>query len=960
MFASSVRLVSTALLLALAVPGAALSQTGDGRFVFPQAAVGPVPPLGRYVIDLRIANPAEDEWLGTLRLLRQSDLQPMQNLTLDGAPLADPGDVPLELDAGEARVFRIGSLAASVQVGVLVLETEGAPRRQPIVPSFTYRLSRPDGRVVDLISVPASEASRTLRAVVSRSQLESFEFGLALVRSADLSGDPAPAGEGGASDLELTLSYLDSGGTRQVREAELDFVAGQTGLQVARLLREFFNDTFEAGLLEVRSNVGPIHALLIGFGNTPDFEDIQNGVVPLFPFRLNTPPLVDAGPSRLVNLSPDGSVTVDVQGEASDPDDDPLSVTWRAVSAPAGALVAFADRNRAATAVTFDRVGSYLLRLTGNDGTDESFSEVTVRVDANRRPTVEAGPDLVLFLTASGEVQVTLGATASDPDGHDLAANWIVLARPAAGTIVFNERQRLDPTVTLLRAGTYQLRLFASDGELDDADELTITVNPNRPPVVSAGPDVNTALDAMGRAVVALTGSVSDDEPGLTILWSRVSGPATVTFANAASPETTATFTATGAYRLRLTAGDGQFEVNDEVVVTVQGQNQAPTVDAGPDQTVGVGPDGTATVQLMGTAGDDGLPAGSVLLVQWSQFRGPSGVTFTDRNRAETSARLPGLGVYTLRLTASDGALISTDRVTITVVAGNQPPAVNAGADRTASLTAAGNVTLQLEGSVTDDGLPSPPSLTAQWTRVSGPAPVTFANAGLPTTTATFTAAGTYVLRLSASDGERTASDDVTVTVAPGNQAPSVNAGADQVVTLRAVGSVTLGLSGTATDDGLPAPPSLTVQWILGIGPAPVTFSAPNSLDTSVTFTVSGTYVIRLRVTDGELTSTDEVVVTVQPNQAPIVDAGGDQTVNLGMSGSVTVILDGRATDTEGDVLTVQWSVVEAPAGATVTFANANARSTTATITAVGVYRLRLTASDGALTASDDAIITVN
>ena len=42
-----------------------------------------------------------------------------------------------------------------------------------------------------------------------------------------------------------------------------------------------------------------------------------------------------------------------------------------------------------------------------------------------------------------------------------------------------------------------------------------------------------------------------------SVLWTKVSGPGTVTFANAASASTTATFTHAGLYVLRLTADDG-------------------------------------------------------------------------------------------------------------------------------------------------------------------------------------------------------------------------------------------------------------------------------------------------------------------------------------------------------------------------------------------------------------------
>ena len=55
--------------------------------------------------------------------------------------------------------------------------------------------------------------------------------------------------------------------------------------------------------------------------------------------------------------------------------------------------------------------------------------------------------------------------------------------------------------------------------------------------------------------------------------------------------------------------------------------------------------------------------------------------------------------------------------------------------------------------------------MTYAWTKVSGPGTVTFANASAIDTTATFSAIGTYVLQLAASDSVLQASDTVTVTV---------------------------------------------------------------------------------------------------------------------------------------------------------------------------------------------------
>src|SRR6185369_6661608 len=54
-----------------------------------------------------------------------------------------------------------------------------------------------------------------------------------------------------------------------------------------------------------------------------------------------------------------------------------------------------------------------------------------------------------------------------------------------------------------------------------------------------------------------------------TTTWSKVSGPGTVTFGNAAQQETTATFSGDGTYVLRITASDSQFSAARDLTVIV-------------------------------------------------------------------------------------------------------------------------------------------------------------------------------------------------------------------------------------------------------------------------------------------------------------------------------------------------------------------------------------------------------
>ncbi len=91
----------------------------------------------------------------------------------------------------------------------------------------------------------------------------------------------------------------------------------------------------------------------------------------------------------------------------------------------------------------------------------------------------------------------------------------------------------------------------------------------------------------------------------------------------------------------------------------------------------------------------------------------------------------------------------------------NHPPDVSAGPDRAVYA----HHVVQLEGSLTDDGLPAvPPQLMSQWTVATAGNVYELTDPGSPTTTAVFRT-GTFVLRLTAYDGSQTVSDDVTLSV---------------------------------------------------------------------------------------------------------------------------------------------------------------------------------------------------
>ncbi len=207
--------------------------------------------------------------------------------------------------------------------------------------------------------------------------------------------------------------------------------------------------------------------------------------------------------------------------------------------------------------------------------------------------------------------------------------------------------------------------------------------------------------------------------------------------------------------------------------------------------------------------------------------------------------------------------------VTVTPLAstppGNTAPTVDAGPD--AAITLPTN-SVALDGTVNDaDSDP----LTTTWTKSSGPGTVTFADASAVDTTATFSAAGDYVLQLEANDGTDTTPDTVTITVnpepTPGNTAPTVDAGPDAAITLP---TNSVALDGTVNDaDSDP----LTTTWTKSSGPGTVTFADASAVDTTATFSAAGDYVLQLEANDGTDTTPDTVTITVNPE--PTSGGGG-------------------------------------------------------------------------------------
>jgi hypothetical protein len=410
----------------------------------------------------------------------------------------------------------------------------------------------------------------------------------------------------------------------------------------------------------------------------------------------------------------------------------------------------------------------------------------------------------------------------------------------------------------------------------------------NRLPVVNAGPDL--AISASNAPIaVKLAGAASDDglpnPPGaITSLWTQVSGPACVWFADASRSNTTAYFPGVGRYGLRLTAGDGVLQSSDDVMVTV----------VHPISTVAVTLVSKGSIwKYLDTGSDQGTAWFAPGFNDTGWKAGPAPLGYGDANGlwpATTNSFGPDANnkyattYYRRAFVVSNPASVTNLVVTVQRDDG-VVVYLNGVGIFTNNLPASGVVGYQ----------------TYAVTAVGGTDETTFYPQAVD---AALLVNGANVLAAEIHQANPTSSDIIFDLELAGesqqvNQRPAVNAGADQVITLPAGTN----LAGATSDDGLPIPPGmLAFSWTKVSGPGFVTLSRPDALVTAASFSVEGTYGLRLTVSDGSLAVSDDVQITVNPQIQPPL-----RIESVDVSGGSPMILRLQFTAVAGQTYTVQF-----------------------------------------------------
>lgn len=180
-----------------------------------------------------------------------------------------------------------------------------------------------------------------------------------------------------------------------------------------------------------------------------------------------------------------------------------------------------------------------------------------------------------------------------------------------------------------------------------------------------------------------------------------------------------------------------------------------------------------------------------------------------------------------------------------------------------------------------------------------------------------------------------------------GNLAPVVDASPDAPVEV----GTPIDVSATVRDDGVPAPASL--QWSAVSGPGAVSFSAPTQPQTSATFTTPGSYLLRATASDGQLTASDDVAITVvargapRPLDTPVAKAFDDvEQRPTGYADWLGATLNVPNAGTTTQTIGIRFADLAVPVGATITEAWIQFAASGSTSTATSIQVRAIAADD--------------
>ena len=583
--------------------------------------------------------------------------------------------------------------------------------------------------------------------------------------------------------------------------------------------------------------------------------------------------------------------------------------------------------------------GQTTLTIAVRDGLLTSTAQVVVTVTEVNDPPVLNIPNATLTRAEDFVGGITV-ATASDVDGNPLTFSVIESTTGVIRVTVSTS----DVGISSLGEanGITTLSISVSDGNIvSSTAQVVVTVTAvNDPPVLTVSTNTLTLDEDFATVLIATTRTDIDSNTLTLTVAESATGVVTVTTTNA-SVSVSSILNANGQTTLTITLSDGELNTTTQVVIDVTAVNDTPTLTV--STTALTLNEDFGTVLIATTRSD---VEGDTLTL--TVVESATGVVTVQTSTTGISVSSIGNinGRTTLTITLSDSQLISTAQVVVDVTAVNDTPTLSIpSATLTVAEDFASTLTIATVNDVDGDTLTitvveSTTGIVSVTTSASGVQIVSLLNVSGQTT-----------LMMTVSDSTLSSTTQVVVTVTAINDPPVLSVTTPVFLLNEDFATFVIQVNRSDVD-------SNTLTLTVTESATGVVTVTPTTLGFEVSSIsgVNGITTLTISLSDGNQTTTTQVVVDVAPiNDPPVLTVS---TTALTLAEDFAAVLI-ATTRTDIDSTTLTLTVAESTTGVVTVTVTTTGVSVSSIENINGRTTLTITLSDGRLSTTTQVVVEV-
>ena len=584
--------------------------------------------------------------------------------------------------------------------------------------------------------------------------------------------------------------------------------------------------------------------------------------------------------------------------------------------------------------------GRTTLTITATNGSLSATTQVTVTVNAVNGPTTSSTPT---FIVLSSNLSFD----------EDFTGSWTVATVSNATSITVNQSNLGVVTVTNSNTqvnvsripnatGRTVLTISATNGSFTATTQVTVTVNPvnNTPTPTFTVSSSNFSIDE-DFATSQLVASVSD----ATAITVSQSNPGVVTVTNTSSQvNVSSMLNANGRTILTITATNGTLSATTQVTVIVNAVNDQPTLTVSTTALTLDEDFGTVLIATTRTDVDNNTLTFTVV----ESTTGVVTVTVTDAGVSVSNIRNAN-GQTTLSITLSDGRLSTITQVVVDVTPINDPPALTVS---TNALTLAEDFrTVLIATTRTDIDSTSLTFTVAEST--TGVVTVTVTDADVSVSSIRH-ANGQTTLTITLSDGRLSTITQVVIDVTAINDTPTLTVSTNALILAEDFGTLLIATTRSDVDSN-----TLTLTVTESATGVVTVQTSTSGVSVSSIAHRSGRTTLTITLSDSQLTSTTQVLVTVNAvNDTPTLTVSSNSITTL--SAFSTMTINTTASDIEDT--TLSFTVSESTPGVVIVTTSANAITLIPNAAATGqtILTVRVVDSSGTIVTQTISVNVLN